>query len=213
MTNFDLTINLYRQTYSIYQYLKKRQENKKFYKYLEINTTLIIFIFFLFFAIKPAISTIFLLNGQIKAKEKINQQMQQKITNIMSSQENFIKLQEKNNLLEASLPNYPSFSQAANQIQKSAEDAGIGLDEINFNLKTDSATGSDTSKFYSHSIKVGCDYQKCLHFLDNILNNRRLFEVSNIKLSSSQNNSVNDTNTISSQINLSFNINSYYWSK
>ena len=52
----------------LFDYIKKRQENRKLRKTFELAATFILISFFLFFAIKPTALTISALIGDIKSK-------------------------------------------------------------------------------------------------------------------------------------------------
>ena len=91
----------------LFDYIKKRQENRKLRKTFELAATFILISFFLFFAIKPTALTISALIGDIKSKELLSREMRNKITEVISAQDLFSQVQERYSLVDSCLPALP----------------------------------------------------------------------------------------------------------
>ena len=187
----------------LYQYLRKQAENKKTAKYLEVAGTFIFITIFLFLAIKPTALAISSLVGEIKSKEIANQKMKARINSIIQAQDSFAQAQEKYSVLESGFPSNPGFYQAAVNFSTIAQMSSLKINQLEFDLSNESkeekANNSQIKNFQINFSSTG-QYQSAISFIKELLNNRRLVNISSIRFSQPK-----DSNTItgSSIINIS----------
>ena len=172
----------------LYQYLQKQAENKKAAKYMELSGTFVFITIFLFFAIKPTALAISSLVGEIKSKELANQKMKNRIESIIQAQESFSLAQEKYSVLESGFPSDPNFYQIAVNFSTLAKTYSLKINQLDFNLSDNDQQKDNTSKIKSFRIVFSStgDYQSVISFVKELLNNRRLVNISSIKISQSK---------------------------
>lgn len=173
----------------LYQYLQRQAENKKAAKYMELAGTFIFIAIFLFFAIKPTALAISSLVGEIKSKELANQKMKKRIDNIIQAQESFSQAQEKYSVLESGFPSDPNFYQIAVNFYTLAENYSLKINQLDFDLSNNNQQKNIDSKIKSFRIIFSStgDYQSVISFIKELLNNRRLVNISSIKISQPNN--------------------------
>jgi len=188
----------------LYQYLRKQAENKKAIKYMEIAATFVLIAIFLFLAIKPTALAISSLVGEIKSKEIASQKMTARINSIIQAQDSFAKAQEKYSILESGFPSNPGFYQAAVNFSTLAQNSSLKVNQLNFNL-IDDKKDNDTSQIRSYKINFSSvgQYQSVISFIKDLLNNRRLVNISSIQFSQPKD---SNTTTGSSIININLDV-------
>jgi len=188
------------QLQSLYKYLRVQADNKKFISYLEISATFLLIIIFLVFAVFPTITTISKLLGDIKTKEATITQMNTKINNVLTAQENYANVQDKYSLIESSFPSNPSYYQSASSLSSSLTDNSIKVVRLSFDINNDPnliLKNTSKDKTYSLSINGAGQYSDILKMVKQFLNNRRLIDLNKIQISKS-----NDANNPNLNVNL-----------
>ncbi|MBU1129888.1 type 4a pilus biogenesis protein PilO [Patescibacteria group bacterium] len=202
------------QTKPLIEFLKKQRENKKFNQTIEITATFFLISFFLFSAIRPALTTISGLVGEIHAKQSLSGKMRSKINDLVLAQDTFSAVQEKYILIESSLPSVPKFAQASTQLKNITYDSGINLNEIKFGLnnKTDkSDPDSDMTAFYSIQINDDTtNFTKIPSLVQDLSENRRIMKINRIELSQTKSKEL-DQQEDGTQFNANMDIYIYYW--
>lgn len=182
----------------LFSYLQKQRENQRFIKLLEIGFTFLFISFFTFFAIKPTVTAISVLLGEIKSKQFLTKELKGKINNIIIAQDLFSQVQERYSLVESSLPITPGLYGANSQIVASANNHQIYLDKMNYIF--------DNTNFFTTNISTSSSYFSSTSLITDILQNRRLIEIDTFTISQSKDNS-------SQGLNLSLPLKIYYWPK
>lgn len=198
----------------LYQYLRKQAENKKAVKYIEVAATFILIAVFLFFAIKPTALAISSLLGEIKSKELASQKMRSKIGNIIQAQDSFSQAQEKYSILESGFPSNPHFYQAAINFSSVSKQSSINIKQLNFDLtssnnKDQKKDNPSLTQSYQINLSANSQYQQSLLLIRELINNRRLIDISSIRFSQPDKNQT-DENLGPGYINLNINSNLYY---
>lgn len=172
----------------LYQYLQRQAENKKAAKYMELAGTFIFITIFLVFAIKPTALAISSLVGEIKSKELANQKMKKRIESIIQAQDSFAQAQEKYSILESGFPSDPNFYQIAVNFSTLANAYSLKINQLDFDLSGNDQPKNNVSKIKSFRIIFSStgDYQSVISFIKELLNNRRLVDISSIKISQSR---------------------------
>jgi hypothetical protein len=202
------------QTKPLLEYLKKRQEDKKFLKSIEIAFTFIVVSFFLIFAIKPTATTISALIGEIKSKQILVKEMRAKINNIVIAQDNFSKVQERYTVVESSLPGSPRYYYSANQLRLSSQLSQINLDKLSFNVeentdKKDKPINPNLES-YSVSISQNSDFTSIVDFITRLQDSRRLLDINPINLSLKLSKD-KESSPSASGVNFGLNSRLYFW--
>ena len=199
------------------EFLKKNKENKRFSDTVEMSVTLFLISFFAFFAIKPAITTISSLLGEIKSKEALTQKMRSKINTLVEAQDAFAQVQEQYQIIEASLPSQSRYSHLITQIQGASSQSNVNLEKFNINLKTKNMSTNDTKsvqnvnlKSYQLSTTDYADFKSITDFFDLLSQNRRLIKINSVSLETNKDqDQENPVNPEFVKYNLTTNI--YYW--
>lgn len=175
-------------------FLKKQQENKKFMLRFEIAITFLLISFFLFFTIKPTAQTIFSLIGEIKSKEITNNQMKDKINSLMLAQESYSLAQGRYQIIESSLPSRPNFYQSFNQIKETLNKYGTSFNFGSFDLNDlDEEVKKDSNiNNYDISLDIKNPFIDSVKIVADLLNNRRLINISKITFNNDTDNQEND---------------------
>jgi len=183
----------------LFVYLRKQRENQRFMRYMEISGTFILIAFFAFFALKPTFFTISSLLGEIKSKTNLTQQLRKKIDDVIVAQDLFSRVQEKYYLVDASLPDSPGLYRTNSQINQAANNSGLKLSKLEYNL--------NENDYYSVNISSGASFSQALGLLSEILNNRRLIELQNLSFA------VDEASMGAQQINMTLPLKVFYWPK
>jgi hypothetical protein len=185
-------------------FLKKQEENHKFTRSLEAGITFFLISFFLFFAIKPTVLTISSLYGDIKSKEAISSQMKTKIDNLMKAQQSYSLAQGRYQIIESSLPSRPSFYEAFDQVKETLNNSNSQFNSSGFDLSNLNEKNSidPNIRTYFLSLNFKNSFSNSLKIITDLLNNRRLINISSITFNS-------DTSGLGTGFIASF----FYWQK
>ncbi len=184
----------------LFAYLRKKREDQKFARSLEIGGTFLLITFFIFFAIKPTFFTISKLVGEIRHKKTLTVQLRKKIDDIIAAQDLFAQVQEKYFLVDESLPSHPSFYNLNSLITSAAAQNQIYFNKIQYNLPEEEI-------FYKASLNQNSSFASTMAFLTELFQSRRLLDLNNLSFS------VDEASSSGQQINLSLPLNVYYWPK
>jgi hypothetical protein len=201
---------------SFLSFMKKKQEDRRFIKSLEVGFTFILISLLSIFAIRPAIITITNLTGEIKAKKLLNQKLDSKLRKIIEAQNNFAQIQDYYEIIEKTFPSSPQYSHATNQIQSASQVSNLSLDKITFNFpKEDTKQNTPTTDIQQYSINssIQTDFYPAVDFLNKITQNRRLIDITSVSMNIAKRRSSSSEKETPSQINFNFNTNVYYWKK
>jgi Tfp pilus assembly protein PilO len=198
----------------LYSYLKKQRENYRFVRSVEVSATFVLISFFLFFAIRPTVLTISSLLGDIQSKQLLKNQLKTKINNIIQAQDLFSQVQEKYQIINTSLPDRPSFYETAQQIQQTGNASLLNLNSFDYNLQTDDKLPTTSNlKTYQIPLDVNGSFAAATKLISDLLNNRRLINISSIGIGPSG--LINPDSTVvvpAGSISTDFVSSYYYWS-
>lgn len=181
----------------LFEYIKKQREIEKNRQIFELFTTFVLISFFLVVAIQPTIFTISNLVGDIKSKELLTTNIKNKIDQIINAQDKFASIQEKYYLIEDALPSSQNFADAFSQIDSLSSRNNIVLEKVNF-IQSD-------KNYFSTQISTSSSFSSSLDLVSSLLQNRRIFDISQISL-------FQDKNSQSmNRINFSLPIDIFFW--
>lgn len=184
----------------LFAYLKKRREDQKFNRTLEVSFTLLLITFFIFFAIKPTFLTISTLVGDIRAKEALVVQLKAKIDDIVLAQDLFAQAQERYHLVDSSLPIRPNLFNANGQIVAIAFQNQIPLNKIEYRFP------DDENNSYQVNLNTSANFNALFSMMDRLSKNRRLIDLDGLTFSLNPNKEAS-----SSALNLNLPLKIYYW--
>lgn len=200
----------------LYEYLKKREENARFFKSLEITATFLLVSFFLIFAIRPTVITISSLLGEIKAKQELSAQMKIKINSVVQAQDSYSAVQEKYDIIQDAFPSQPKYANFYSQLAGVGRNLNIDMHKLSFTLdnpsRNDLPAGIGT---FSVTITSKNDFGTNVEYIDQLSSLRRIMAIDNFGL-----NVIQDANSASASpsaqhvgrnIGINFSVNSYYW--
>jgi Tfp pilus assembly protein PilO len=116
-----------------YQNLKPLFKSPQFQGYAMVAMSLFTISFFGFFAIKPTLKTITVLNRQIMDKNTLNSQLDQKINNLILAQDEYKKIQNDLSFIFTLMPYDPQFPLLFRKLELLASQNGASISDIQFN--------------------------------------------------------------------------------
>ena len=203
------------------EYLKKQRENERLMKSIEIGSTFLFVSFFAFAAIKPAVTTISALAGEIKSKEIMTVAMKKKINQVIQAQESFASVQERYYIVDSALPDSQRYSQALTQVLGSSQDVQSSIDKISFDVSTKEKDKDDKAKSsvqnylksYQITFDSMSDFSSGLKLLSSLETNRRFNQLTNLIISPDKEKGTKDTNYDPNKLIFKYNVNIFYWNK
>jgi Tfp pilus assembly protein PilO len=150
---------------------------------------LLLVAFFIIFAIKPTVVTIVELLAEIKGREELNQQLEEKIAQIITAQTLYNQVYDRLYLLDQALPGNPDFAYFSQSLEGNRLKADLALSTLNYSSivltqkKTVRTTESEKSQEVSFITDLDGYYPNLKTFLENIFNQRRIIYLSNLEIS------------------------------
>lgn len=181
---FDWKTETYRYRYYLTN-LKELGKRKDVGSFAELTATLFVISFFILFAIRPTFIIISGLMKEIKEKEEISNQLQQKVVALRMAQEEYSKNMSRLYLVDQALPEKPDFPLlifAVEQEARSANAQMISFSITKIGIKTNQVSKSKTAKvpFFDFNSTLTGDYQNLKEFLGKMENLRRVIEIDSI---------------------------------
>jgi hypothetical protein len=202
----------------LFDFLKKQRENQKFIERMEIASTFALISFFMFFAIRPTALTISSLLGDIESKKVLKKELRSKINDVIQAQESFSEVQERYHVINNSLPDRPSYYQAAYQVQKTGELLGINIDKITFNLSDSQGSTMPDVQPYTISLDIDDDFMSSTRLISDIIGNQRATEIKLINFGQLPKENIPASESSSSaevdpghKLKTRFSVKFYYW--
>jgi hypothetical protein len=93
---------------SLLNFIKKKQEDHRFIKSIEVGCTFMLISILSVFAIRPAVITITQLSGEIKAKKLLHEKIDSKLRQVIKAQNNFAEVQDYYGAIQKAFPNHNS---------------------------------------------------------------------------------------------------------
>ncbi len=181
---------------NIYEIYKKRPDLKMF---LEVLLTLATISFFLVFALRPTALAITELLEEIEAKEEIASNLDTKIQNLQSAQDNYSSEESTIELLESAVPVGPQPELAVRQFEGLTRDTGVTM--LGFNIgeavlvgtlserqkrQNDEEPLPQDSQGITFSMSVTGQYSALENFLTKLGSMRRPIKIDSLSVTSSE---------------------------
>ena len=161
--------------------------------YASATAAIFLTAFLIVFAIKPTVITIAGLLGEIKAREKDNQKLQQKIDQIISAQIAYTQIYNQSVLVDQALPENPQFAPLIQQIEAERILTNLELTELNYSPivltgKTEQKTEKESNlQEINFSASMQGRYPNFKNFLKESFNYRRIIHIDNLDIQQPQN--------------------------
>ncbi|KUK79451.1 MAG: hypothetical protein XD95_0374 [Microgenomates bacterium 39_7] len=164
---------------------------KKSQKWAPTVATLFLTTFFIIFAIRPTVITIFELLAEIKAREELNQKLGTKIDQIFAAQTLYNQIYDRLYLLDQALPTNPDFAHFSQTLEGNRLETNLALKTLNYSSivlteKTDRGPAKENQNFIFSSDLAG-GYPNLKNLLDNIFHQRRIVYIDSLKISQAKN--------------------------
>jgi Tfp pilus assembly protein PilO len=184
-------------------------QKKKVRVYTGIVLSLLVTAFFLFFAIRPTLTTIAGLTKEIKDKREITEKLEDKVKALNSAQIEYQKAEKDLSLIDEGLPRNPNISLLVRQLEALAREAGLSLKTIQFSEtvlrgQEETKKNADTGEGVTFSLAVAGDYQNLKSFLDLLTNLRRSISIEAFAFG---------TGKTEARLTLNLNVNAHYLTK
>jgi len=162
-------------------------QKKQNQAYTGLVLTLFTVSFFLFFAVKPTISTITTLIKSISDQRQVTQSLQQKIAALGKAQEEYNLLSPQLPLLNEALPEKPLLDLFSQQLEVIASTSNVTLTNLSFD-STPLKNITEGENSFNFSIAVEGDYLYLKSFLNNCLSLRRIIKIETFSFQNTTNN-------------------------
>ncbi len=166
----------------------------------------IVFSFFIIFAIRPNLTTVFSLQKQLKELRVLDTNYENVIVHIVDLQSMLETNRDNMYLLDEALPASPQVNKVIDDLKKSASESGVLIRKIDVgevNLKEDEK--KKDIKAFTLSMETNSDFTEVKTFIDQFMNQRRLKMVRNLSI-------IKDTKdgTGSASLKIKMDISGYY---
>lgn len=180
--------------------------NQKTKDYSLVIIFFLVFSFFIFFAIRPNILTIFSLQKEREELKKVDANYEDVIMSIVQTQTLLEQYRDKLGYLDDSLPLAPQVNKVVDDIRQSASQSGTILSQMQvstLSLKEDADI--DKLQFFELSMSTPSDFGDIKSFVDILIAQRRLKVLKRIIMNKS-----NPESTQSGQLGTQLQIDNYY---
>ena len=148
--------------------------------------------FFGFFAIRPTLTTIVSLNREIEDSKFLDQQLDQKISALISAQESYQRIQPDIPLIYKTIPKGTAFPELLQQIESLAQEYNAEFATIQFQALPLSITPKEATKTASlvqrhdaetffFTISLEADYARIVQFLERLIRVSRLIIIDQLR--------------------------------
>lgn len=166
----------------------------------------IVFSFFIIFAIRPNLTTVFSLQKQLKELRALDASYENVIIHIVDLQSLLETNRDNMYLLDEALPGSPQVNKVIDDLKRSASESGVLIRKIDIgevNLKEDEK--KKDIKGFTLSLETNSNFVEVKSFIDQFMNQRRLKMVRNLSI-------IKDTKdgTGSASLKIKMDISGYY---
>ena len=195
------TVSSMSQTQNV-TYIKKKQEisaalnhfyaNPVAQVSVELFLTIALVLFLGLFAIKPTIVTMSDLLKEIETKKELETSLTKKVAALQTAQAEYVRVENKLELLEEAIPENPDIIHAAKIIEKVAADnkviiKNMSIAELPEETKEDISFDQKTKESIKISTNIAGDYISIRGFVEDLKNSRKSFTVESVVFSLEEN--------------------------
>lgn len=166
-----------------YTYIKPIFKIKALQLYGSYTLTIIATAFFIYFAIKPTIETILVLQKELADSELVLAQITQKSEDIALASKNYALLDPLvKQKITAAIPDQPEIKSLVLNLEKSAISASASISAIQFEPITISPSSetASTSATIAFNFNTEGNYEALLEVLDGLMRSPRIISIDNL---------------------------------
>lgn len=157
--------------------IAKIRQDRRRQSYVQIFLTLVVTGFFLFFAIKPTLNIVVSLYQEIKDKQLVESQMDNKIKALMLAQKQYQAAESYLDLLNEALPSTPELSLLLKQIEYFALQNSLRLETAQVDQTLLFGQEKGIPDFVAIALTVNGSYDNLKNLLAQINQTRRAFTI------------------------------------
>lgn len=162
--------------------LKKAFAKQEVRDYTYAILFLIVSSFFAFFVIRPVLSIAFKLQREATELTQINRIYETNINKIVELQKDLIEIRDREYLMESAIPGGPKLNEFLNDVRSAARGSGLTIKTLDVTDVSYIAQEKDLQKIKT-TMKISGSFAQFDVFIKNLLNQRRLKTISNIRVS------------------------------
>lgn len=162
-------------------YLNEKQSDRQFSRLLEISFTLVVITLFVIFAVRPSVTTIASLFGEVKAKEEFSGLMRQQINKIVEAQDIYAQIQARSDSVDRALGNTPGYVYTKNQILWLASSSQVGLESIDYpskSAKSSKPVSNTPLRETTSMFQIQTSYESFINFLSKLNQLKKVGQIS-----------------------------------
>ncbi len=173
--------------------------------YIYFSLFFLIFSFFVYFAIRPSLTTIFSLNKEANELEKINSLYDQQINKILQIQTEIENNRDRLYLINEAMPDFPQVNKIVSDIKTVAETNNFFLKNASIGEVSLFNTNERDLKTIVFSIEGEANFENIENFINNLYEQRRLKRIKKLVLSQGE-----KTATSSASIKINLEVEGFY---
>jgi Tfp pilus assembly protein PilO len=154
---------------------------------MELVFSIVAVIFFAIFAIRPTLQTMSELVKEIKDKQILDEQLDQKIASLNTAQSQYQKFNSQFYLLDEAIPKTARLVEGLKIVEKIASENDLVIQGITISAVPDelSVATADKAKRDSLTFNVDVvgDYLKIRQFINDLMNSRRMMIIDQVNFS------------------------------
>ncbi|MEI6532287.1 MAG: hypothetical protein WCO06_00450 [Candidatus Roizmanbacteria bacterium] len=163
------------------QSLVKQLVTKKAKDYMFIIIFFFIFSFFIIFAIRPNLNTVFFLQSELKRLTVLNQEYDDVITEIVNIQTKYEVMRDDLPLLDEAVPEGVKFAKVMENLTTAATNSGIIIQKVDVvDIPFRDPSLKKGLKKFQINIETDSDFVSARKFVYNFMDQRRLKIVNNM---------------------------------
>lgn len=158
----------------------KKEKNQQYFK---VILTLGAAIFFILFAINPAVSTIVKLRREINDSSFVEKRLSEKISNLSNLSTQYQSIQEDLPYILDAIPKDPEVPTLVAQVQSIANESSVGITKLDVASVNLIGSAASISSSFVFEINGQGDYENLRKFISDLINMQRIVSVSSISIS------------------------------
>lgn len=163
--------------------LKKIFHKKEVRDYTYAALFLFVSSFFIFFAIKPALTIAVSLNQESQQLRSMNEDYEKTVLKIVRLQSQLEAVRNKTHLLDEALPNKPQMKNLVDKIKKIASSEGIVIKNLSLSkVDLKKTRQKKQTNSLTMNMEIETDFSSVSNFTHKIINQRRLMKINKLRI-------------------------------
>lgn len=159
-------------------------KNNRTASYFTITISLLSLSFFGLFAIRPTIITAVSLIKSVSDLRKLNQNYENKISNIIQAQAEYEKIRQDIEKIETALPSNANFQQIARALENFAVRSNININQLQIDQAPISPLGKTQKMENTNFVLIATgNYPSVYSYISHLLNWKRIITIKSMEIS------------------------------